>query len=401
LLHPEDPTGESLAEAELPGQICVKELTVDVRWRMDKLRSFVAQALGEPEGSRLWLWDAGAPSVVSAAPRFTEDVQSLGAATLQNLGYARMTSANRKLALHAVLLPVPPPKTRPVLVRFFNDKVWEVGAHIFHVPDQEDEVDRRLQRRTGVPNIVPESLIVMARAHLEKPENVSLRKAFCWCLEDDPDPVTIPPLRLLEVRNSRIERVFRERRPADLEDGSELWQAKSDDQNFIHNAFRVEADLNVRPSKVPSQLIEVIHTDPNHIIGCFGHPFFLEIAEGSSGRQICVDIEEKLLWHRRVIPAFFGMQPRCRLLMAKGELRSNDRVRLWQEVRDDYRWEWQVPSGLYLMAPDEKRPITGAPSEWHPDFMFLGIERNHPLYQCRTSILPQRAGNKPLTIKAA
>ena len=25
-------------------QICVKELTVDVRWRMDKLRSFVAQA---------------------------------------------------------------------------------------------------------------------------------------------------------------------------------------------------------------------------------------------------------------------------------------------------------------------------------------------------------------------
>eukprot|EP00439_Symbiodinium_sp_Y106_P048048 s284_g6.t1 len=45
-------------------------------------------------------------------------------------------------------------------------------------------------------------------------------------------------------------------RPADLEDGSELWQAKSDDQNFIYNAFRVEADLNVRPSKVPSQLIE-------------------------------------------------------------------------------------------------------------------------------------------------
>eukprot|EP00439_Symbiodinium_sp_Y106_P006033 s1910_g1.t1 len=157
-------------------------------------------------GSRLWLWDAGAPSVVSAAPRFTEDVQSLGAATLQNLGYARMTAANRKLALHAVLLPVAPPKTRPVLVRFFNDKVWEVGAHIFHVPDQEDEVDRRRQRRTGVPNIVPESLMVMARAHLEKPENVSLRKAFCWCLEDNPDPVTIPPLRLLEVRNSRIER---------------------------------------------------------------------------------------------------------------------------------------------------------------------------------------------------
>eukprot|EP00439_Symbiodinium_sp_Y106_P052444 s284_g7.t1 len=86
------------------------------------------------------------------------------------------------------------------------------------------------------------------------------------------------------------------------------------------------------------------------------------------------------------------MQPRCRLLMAKGELRSNDRVRLWQEVRDDYRWEWQVPSGLYLMANEEKRPTTGAPSEWHPDFMFLGIERNHPLYQCRTSILPQRAG---------
>ncbi|CAE7522772.1 unnamed protein product [Symbiodinium sp. CCMP2592] len=37
--------GDGLAEAELPGQICVKELTVDVRWRMDKLRSFVAQAM--------------------------------------------------------------------------------------------------------------------------------------------------------------------------------------------------------------------------------------------------------------------------------------------------------------------------------------------------------------------
>jgi len=384
---------------------------IDQRMRVDKFALKVAQDVRivlkardptqDIAGRPVWLFQSNAPSVMPLAPilrteALPSDDESIIADLLPN-------AQSRVWNLTAVVLPHAPPQTRPVAVHFFDARVREAGACILHVKELTNEESRRGESTesmaplssSGRPAVHPEEILEMARQHLEQAEGEKgqeLRRrmrAHVPAYSETPESEEVaesaesealPPLRVVEVCNGRIRRVYRSRQrrqDAADEQGSTVWPARG--QNLFCDALRVEPDFDFEEES-PCRLVEVFHLDRD-LESPFGHPLLLRVNTGRSAKQICADILVKL-----GVAGNDLVQMGCKFLLAEGSNSPTTRIKYY-DLQGDLEWP----------APRDDLPAVG----WCLSQTSICIERIHPMYMSRTPASRSLHTHKPLTIRAA
>jgi hypothetical protein len=303
-----------------------KEIKMDLRWRLPVVTSTIARAFGlrhQAGESPLWLFHAS-PSASYQEPLNTHTMRSEQMLKDLQRNSMYMSSSNQKktLALHAVELPFQPGRQVfernlcPLCVRFYNESVVEVGSAIITVQNSSTAAD----------------VLAEAQRHLQSEWNMA------------------GPLRLLEVSECRLHRLYRPETPV-----SEF--ACFNKSNIFYHCLRVEVDDIANMSVPDLKLIEIFHCD-RQSQQAFGQPLLLSVMPG-----------EKAL----------NIKNRCKakLQVPEGEFKS------WRLVRCRAR---------KTHLKDEEAWDADASSDSH-----LCLEHVHP--NPTSSLVRQSRYNKPLTIK--
>jgi hypothetical protein len=237
-------------------------MTMDLRWNLHQVSTTISQAFDLPPNaeSRLWIFH-GAPSTSPEEPLNLHAGRS-EQTTLKDVhrSVTYGTAATKKpLDLHVVELPFQADlqlldrEICPLVIRYFDDAVREVGFTILMLP-----------RNGTVKDLLNEAAKQM------KAE---------WGIEGQ--------LRLLEVSDGRYE-IYR----PDTAIRSLQSVTKG---NIFYHSLRVEADREnaFRTSHDGEKLLDIFHCDRSSQ-QVFGQPFLLSAAPGEKGASLKARIKVKL-----------------------------------------------------------------------------------------------------------
>jgi len=266
-----------------------KELKMDLRWLLHHITGTITKTFGlksQTGESQLLLFNAP-PSSSCEEPLNLHTARS-EETTLKDLQRSALyvsTQAKKPLRLHAVELPFQPGRQvferdlSPLCVRFYDDAVREVGSCVIAVSNNGNIQD----------------VINVAKDHL-KPE---------WGIRGN--------LRVLEVAESRVHKVYRAETPV----RQLLCFGKN---NIFFHCLRVEVDSELQDGQKP---IEIYHCD-RQSVAAFAQPVLLAVSPGEKSGSV---------------------KNRCKakLRVPDGEFKSWRLVRVAQSgrthLKDDEAWD--------------------------------------------------------------
>lgn len=390
------PSGGSTSEV-LPGEVACQKFKVDVRWKVDRVMMRVKKVLGLSDAQCIWLFAQGPPSMSNNPPIYRTEAVLESADDYFAPLWQKLSRPPHRSCMSAVVLPSAPPQHRPVAVHFFDGSVVEVHSCILHVPCIEDEEHENTgpaldapggatDMGSGRPALRPDEVLALARRHLQELPGEEgrlvrqrlaaprLRPSGAQASGIEPE---LPALRLVDVRNGRIQAVHRSRRDRGGGEGfTPPWQARG--VNFFFHALRVEPDVDTQSEVRPSQLVEVFHFEQGGLDIAFGHPFLVNVPRGESTRDVASAVQARLELVDKDLR-------QTRFLLAEGRKHS--------ELREDS--EWPLP------RPTEEcsYPREGA-EDWNVAGPAFCIERLHPMYHGRAAASHRTVNaHKPLTIR--
>ena len=235
-----------------------KEIRMDFRWNVQHVvRSICSRfELSEKPGETgLWLFHAP-PSCTAEEALNTPPIreQTTLKELQRSLSYLS-TNSKRQLTLHVVELPFQPGGAIlqqglcPLCIRFFDDRVCEVGSEVIFVPNDGNVQD----------------VLAEAQRHL-KPE---------WGISS--------PLRAIECADARVNKVYRPDHPV-------RGLASYCRGNIFFHCLRIEADQVGTPGQ---RLMEIFHCD-RASQQAFGQPLLMMIAAGEKSGSIKQRCKAKL-----------------------------------------------------------------------------------------------------------
>jgi hypothetical protein len=247
---------QSTAKFQMPEE---KEIKMDLRWSLDVVTRTIARTFGlKPQSgeSQLWLFHAAPSSSYQEPLNTMRSEQSLKDLN-RNASY--MSASNKKASpLHAVELPFRPGREVfdrnlcPLCLRFYDEKVSEVGSAIITVQNSATAAD----------------VLVEAKKHLQEE----------WGIRG--------PLRLLEISDCRLHRNYRPETPV----SQFLCFTKS---NIFFHCLRVEADDMAGQSDPNLKLLEIFHCDRQSQLA-FAQPLLLPVLVDEKAGSIKNRCKEKL-----------------------------------------------------------------------------------------------------------
>lgn len=234
------------------------EIKMDFRWNVQHVSRTIYSKFGlteKPKENALWLFHAPPSCTAEEALNTPSMREQTTLKELQRQLSYLSTTSKRQLTLHVVELTFQPGGTIldkglcPLCIRFFDDRVREVGSEVIFVPNDGNVQD----------------VLTEAQRHL-KPE---------WGITGS--------LRALECADSRLHKVYRPDHPV-------RGLACFCRANIFFHCVRIEADQELTPGQ---RLIEIFHCDRSSQ-QAFAQPFLLLVAPGEKSGSIKQRCKAKL-----------------------------------------------------------------------------------------------------------
>lgn len=231
---------------------------MDFRWNVQHVSRTIYSKFGlteKPKENALWLFHAPPSCTAEEALNTPSMREQTTLKELQRQLSYLSTTSKRQLTLHVVELTFQPGGTIldkglcPLCIRFFDDRVREVGSEVIFVPNDGNVQD----------------VLTEAQRHL-KPE---------WGITGS--------LRALECADSRLLKVYRPDHPV-------RGLACFCRANIFFHCVRIEADQELTPGQ---RLIEIFHCDRSSQ-QAFAQPFLLLVAPGEKSGSIKQRCKAKL-----------------------------------------------------------------------------------------------------------